>query len=297
MANMATEEVPIGGFTQGELQMASWWVRNHLMLRKLGYGTLIGLAVLLWGYSLWGVLDAYAISYPRESRITHDIAVNQQLLAALEQDMPQGISLSDVTVLQTTDNRFDMEVEATNPNGQWWAEFDYRFNLSGEETPLRRGYVLPGSSEHLTELGYKPETRGGKSAALEVENMHWHRLDRTMVPGDYQDFAAQRLKLNFNNISYLPDIELGTKKVGETNFELENAGAYGFWGVDLFIRLYRGTSVIGLQQIRATNLSPGEKRDMQVIWPESPPGVTKTEIIPQVNLLDPSVFLPTEYFK
>jgi len=291
------EDNSIGGLSSGDLQMANWWVRNRITVRKVGYGSLIAFCAVLWGYSIWGLLDAYAISYPRESRLTRDIALNQQLLSGLETDRPQQVGISDVSVFSGTEGRLDMEVAISNPNPQWWAEFNYRFDVSGEQTPLRSGYVLPESEQHVTELGFKPQARGGRSATFMVENIRWHRLDPNYVGGNFKAFAQNRSRLRFENIKYDSSLTVGSRKVGQTSFDLINDGAYGFWSVDLFIRLTRAGNTLGIQKITVTNVSPGEKRPMQIVWTENPAGVTETEIIPQVNLLDPNSFLKTQYFK
>lgn len=286
-----------GRFTTGELKMASWWVKNRLLLRRLGYGSLIAVSALLWGYVLWSLLDAYAISYPRESRIVRDIALNQQRLAALQTDQPQDVSLSDVSVYQSTDNRLDMAVEVTNPNPMWWVEFNYKFNISGEETPFRTGYALPNGTQILTELGYRPKSPGVGNASLVVENVRWHRVDPKVVGSSYADFAKSRSAFDAKDVSYATDLVIGTKPVGQSSFTLVNGSAYGFWSVDLVVRLWRGPSVVAVNKISVTNVQPGESRPVKLVWLENLPGITKTEVIPQVNLLDPSVYLSTKYFK
>ncbi|MBI5654799.1 hypothetical protein HZC53_04070 [Candidatus Uhrbacteria bacterium] len=291
------DENSIGGLTAGELQVATWWVRNGAAVRKAGYTALIALCAILWGYTLWGLLDAYAISYPRESRLTRDIALNQQYLAALESDRPQSVAISEVSVYQSTDNRLDMGVTITNPNPQWWAEFNYRFNVSGEDTPLRSGYVLPQGEQQVLELGYKAETKGARSASFAVENVRWHRVDPYFVSGSYPDFKAKRFNLQFLDVTYDSNLTVGNKKVGQTSFTLVNDSAFGYWGVDLVIRLERAGNTIAIQQVKVTNLQPGEKRLMQIVWPDNPAGTTQTEITPQVNLLDAGSYLTTQYFK
>lgn len=290
-------EERIGGFTSGELKVASFWTRNYLKLRRAGYTTLGVVCALLWGYALIGLLDAYAISYPRESRINRDIALNQQLLASLQSDQPLDVSSSDVSVFSTTDNRFDMAVEISNPNAQWWIEFNYRFNLSGEQTPQRTGYILPQSTQVVTELGFKPTQRGGRSATLVVENIRWHRMDPNFAGAVYKDFAASRFNMSFDDIKYDTDITIGEKRVGQTSFTLNNKSGYGYWNVDLVVKLYRGGSVVAMNKITAHNVSPGEKRPMKIVWLENLPSISKTEIIPQVNLLEPDAYLKTEYFQ
>lgn len=286
-----------GRMSADELKFATWWVRNRMLVRQIVQNTLIGCSVIVWGYTLWGLLDAFAISYPRESRIIRDIALNQQRLSSLEQDMPQNVTMSEVRVLQTADERFDMTLEVANPNAQWWAEFNYHFNFSGEMTAEKSGYVLPQSSQILTELGYKPKAKGGRSATLVVDNVRWHRVDPTMVGSNYKEFIKERLSLAFDNIKYDTDIAYGTKKIGQTSFTLVNNGAYGYRSLDLIARLYRGSSVVALNQISVTDLSPGERRPIQMVWLDNLPGISKTEIIPQVNLLDEASYLPPQYFK
>lgn len=287
----------IGSFTQGELQMASWWVRHRLELRRFGYGFVITLCVLFWGYAIIGLVDAYVISYPRESRLTRQMAINQQLLSDLESDRPQEVSLSEVSVLTSPADRMDFMVEIQNPNTQWWAEFNYRFSVSGEDTPLRKGYVLPSGRQVLTELGYKPQARGGRNAVVSVTNVHWHRVDPVLVAGDYPGFYKNRFQLVAEKIRYDTDLVFDSKRVGQTTFVLSNPSAYGFWEVELLLRLYRGGAVSSVQTIKVQKVRPGEKREIQVIWPDNLTGVSKTEIIPQVNLMDRKSFLDPKFFE
>ena len=286
-----------GHFTIGELKLASFWVRNRLLIRRLGYGSLIGLSVLLWGYVLWSLVDAYAISYQIESRIPRDIALNQERLTALDTDVPEVLAPSSVSVFRTLDNRMDLVVELTNPNAMWWVEFNYRFSVSGEETPIRSGYSLPNGRQILTELGYRPKSAGGLSATLLLDNVRWHRIDPSLLRGTYEDFAKQRFALTFKDITYDTDIVLGTRPVGQSSFTLVNKSSYGLWNVDLVVRLYRGPSFVAVNKITITNVHPGEERPLKMVWIDNLPGVTKTEIIPQANLLDPNLYLPTKYFE
>jgi hypothetical protein len=290
------EDLPGGRFTPGELKFASWWVAHGAQTRRGVLLFLIGCCSIVWGYTLWSLLDAYAISYPRESRITRQIAVNQQLLSGLESDRPSEFSLSSVFVAQGTDNRIDMSVELSNENPQWWAEYNYRFSLSGEQTPLRSGYVLPQSKQIIGELGYRPTSAGGRSASVSIENIRWHRVDPSMVGDSYEAFAKQRLNLSFENVRYTTDLTLGTRKIGQSSFTLVNKSSYGFWSVDLVVRLYRGGSIAATNIVRVTDVTPGERRDIDLVWLDNLPSVTRTEIVPQVNLLEPSSFLPTTHF-
>lgn len=289
---------PIRGFTPGELQLASWWVRNRLALRKSVRIGLIVLNIVLWGYFVWGIVDAFVISYPRERLLTRDTALNVQLLAGLENDRPKAVDISDPQVFSTTDGRIDMISEVQNPNAQWWAEFNYRFTVGGEEeTPLRTGYVLPGETYIVTELGYKAQTPGSKQASVDIENVRWHRVDPKVLAIGYDAYKNERKQLTIKNSRYDTNLKLGSKTVGQSSFTVVNEGAYGFWSVDLIIQLLRGDRPAAVTKITVTNISPGESRDMQIAWVDNPPSVQQTEVVSQVNILDQAAYLPTQYFK
>jgi hypothetical protein len=198
-------------------------------------------------------------------------------------------------IAQTTDKRLDLSAEVTNPNQDWWADFSYRFSVAGEETPTRHGYLLPQAHTVLTELGYTQKSRGGRSATLIVDGIHWHRVDPNVVGETYADYAARRLMFQTKDVTYDTSITIGTRKVGQTSFKLVNESAYGFWSVRCVVRLFRGSGIVATNEITITNLLPGEERVVQLTWPEPLPGITKTEIIPEVNILDPSAYLPSSY--
>lgn len=285
------------GFTEGELKFASFWVRNRIPLRRFGYGFLILVNAIVWLYSAWGLLDAYAISYPRESRLTQDIATNQLTLESLLHDQPQPVATGNAQVFEGTENRFDMAVDVQNPNEQWWAEFNYRFNLSGQQTPLRNGYLMPGSAITLTEIGFRPRERGGTAAQLEVENIRWHRVDPNVVGSRYADYALQRFNVAFENAVTKTGGQVGTQSSGRTSFDVVNRGSFGYWAMDLVVKLYRGSSVVAINKLTLTNVAPGETRHIDIDWFGKLPSISQTEIIPIINLLDPNAYLPTEYFR
>lgn len=285
-----------GGFTEGELKVASFWVRHQALLIKIVYGGLLTLSILCWGYALWVILDTYAISYPRESRFTQEITSNQLALASLEQDRPQNIQTSNVLVLPTTDSRFDMAIDLDNPNEQWWADFTYRFLLSGEQTPSRTGFIMPTSKTTITELGYSPKARGGAQAQFSVESIRWHRLDPKQVKNRYKEYENDHFNVAFENVKFDGTLVVGSKQVGVTSFDLINRGSYGYWSLDLVIKLYRGSTVIALNKINIQHLTPGETRHIDINWYDKLPAVTKTELIPVVNFLDSATYLPTEKF-
>ncbi len=282
------------GFTEGELKAANWWVRNELKIRFWVRFTLIGLNVLVWGYSGWGLLDAYAISYPRESRLTLELAKNQQTLDRIMQDRPENVGTSQVLVFPNTEKRMDVMVDVENPNAFWWVEFNYSFNVSGEQTAVRQGFVPPGSIVTLTELGFKPKTLGGRYGQLVVDNIRWHRVDPNQVGGNYEEFATQRFgAVTVKNVQFQPAEPDMNRPAALSAFDVVNQGAYGYWSVDYVVKLMRGSTVVGVNRVNLRELKPGETRHVDLAWYDITSSVSKTEVKPVINLLDPGVYLPS----
>lgn len=284
------------GFTEGELQFASFWVRNQVLVRQVTYAVLIGINAMFWGYSLWGFIDAYAISYPRESRITQEIEENSILLRQLSTNQPRGVQTRIVSVFKSTEDRLDMIVPIHNPNEQWYAEFTYRFNVSGELTPVRSGFILPGQTSYLGEHGFTPEKAGGRSAALTVDNIRWRRLDPAIVGADYEEWISRRDAFETSNIEYSTNLKIGGKSISRTSFTFRNPTAYGYWNVGLYIILKRGDAPAASNFIKLSNVTPGDMRQINIDWFEDLPTISDTEVIPVVNFLDESEYLPSTHF-
>lgn len=283
-----------GGFTEGELKFANLYVRHRMLLRQIGYGSLIGVNVILWGFALWGLLDAYAISYPRESRISSDIAQNQFIAIQLQSNRPQSIQSSAVSVFQGTDDRLDFIVPVSNGNKDWWAEYTYRFNVSGELTPARSGFILPGEQTYLGEFGFKPTTKGSRTGILTVDNIRWHRVDPAVAGNDYAAWAKRRYAFETRDVSYASNLELGGKKYSRTSFTFVNPTAYGYWNVKLYVVLKRAQTPVAATSITLERVKAGELRAVNIDWFDRLPGaISTTEVVPVVNLLDSSSYLPS----
>lgn len=288
------EEYRIGsGFTDSELNAASFWVKNHVNVRRVILGTLVGVSILSWGYALWTLLDTYVISYPREARIplliSRDHFSAESILAAT----PQALQGGEVALFPNTGDREDLSTQLTNPNGSWWAEFTYFFQSGETKTPAHTSYVLPHSTRPLTELGWS----GNVSAPnLVIEDITWHRVDPTLVGPDYDAYALARTPFTFDNITYKNDLTVGTQTVGQTDFVLNNPSGYGYWAVELTIVLYQNGSPVAITTVTQRELKPGEQRPVSINWFENVNGITDTTVTAQVNILDPSTFLPTNRF-
>lgn len=282
------------GFTEGELQFASYWVRNRVTVRRWIVIGLISINALLWGYSFWVILDAYALSYPVESRMMQDIADNAFIAQRLESNRPKPIQANTVQVFESTGGRMDMVVPIQNPNDQWYAEFTYRFNVSGEETPAKIGFILPKQSAFLGEFGFSPKTKGGRFATLSVDQIRWKRIDPAVVGSDYKAWLGNRDVFEIKDLKYAPGS--GGSSSARTSFVFANPSGYGYWTVGLYVFLMRGDMPLASTYFSLSEVKPNESRVVNIDWFDKLSGVTNTRVVPIVNFLDPNAYLPSTKF-
>ena len=127
-----------------------------------------------------------------------------------------------------------------------------------------------------------------------MDNIRWHRVEPSQVFGDYNSYVTDRFGgVSVQNIKFENVVGTGEQMTGHTTFDVVNRGAYGYWSIDYVIKLMRGTTVVGVNKVTITDLKPGETHHTDLMWYDRIPAVTKTDIQPVINLLDPNAFLPS----
>lgn len=285
---MLPSEHQIGtGMSAGDLAAASWWVKHHLGLRRLGYGFLAGLSVLFWGFTIWSYVDAYLISWPRESRIHKQIAQQVVPLDAIRRIAPEPLQPGDVRAFAATDDRLDLLSSLSNPNDLWSAKVTYVFKLGEQLSPPQEAVILPRSTRPLTQLGFK----GDGDPQLDIQSIRWQRVLLPDVDGNFEAFSLQRQDFVF---SEEPEyISLG-EGVGKTDFTLTNNSGYGYWNVELYVTLLRQGIPLAVNKVDVRELKPNEERAISLQWLEEVGGVDQVEITPYVDILDPASYLSTD---
>lgn len=278
------------GHSDQELRFANWWVRHRLLLRNVGYATLVGWVSFSWGYGLWTIFDAFALSYPKDRRIPARIALIAPTSDAMSLATPGPLQPGAATTILVADNRFHALAPVSNPNPLWWADIEYRFRAGDRETPLRRAVLLPGDTRILTEFGI---AQGGfGSPSISIEKTVWHRIDPSItLPANYETYKTERFPLVIDTPIYNDTLLLEGKSLGKASFTLRNPSGYEYRDVEILTLLFREGTLVGAQKLLVPRLGAGARQPMEQIWPEAPQGVTKVEVQPFVNILDPNTFI------
>ncbi len=98
--------------------------------------------------------------------------------------------------------------------------------------------------------------------------------------------------MTIEDVAFSRELEIDSEEIGRVSFTVRNTTAYSYWEPSFTILLMRGGSVAGVTRTTLTRLKSGDERSVAVNWFGSLPAVTKVEVIPEVNLFDPDVYMP-----
>jgi hypothetical protein len=289
---MAFQPTRENQLTEDKLKWGYWWVTHKVQVRRAFSAFLIVVDVILVGYAAFGYLDWFFGSGVREraqiaamSRSTIPYELFRQ------RNAPREILFEDPTVLSAGEKTYDMFAAVSNPNAQWWAEYEYRFSASNYEGRAKRDFILPGQTKNLHQLGVKADARPG-SARLIVENLVWHRVNLHMTRPDYATWSASRLNIAVSDIQFKKPEPTDPVPVSRATFTATNDTGFGYYNVGFFVSLLSGSRTVGVSYVVISELRPGERRTVDASWFFDLPTVGKVEVRPDVNIFNDRVYIP-----
>ena len=274
------------GFSGSELKASMWWVENKGKVRGIALGAFIVFDAVLLLVGLWGLFDWLAGGGIREERDIRRLTSANYLQVGAQAPIRE-VKFNSPIVLALPNSRYDVLVPVENENPGHWLALGYRIVIGGEETPLRYAFVLPGQSKFISELAVERSGSPG-SVELKVESRKWNRVDAHMVD-DFERFAENRLRFGVGEPTFTPPPP-GETTGGVSRFMLSNDTAFTYLDADLLVLLYRGDALVGVNRVTLDRLGAGEDRNVELFWFQPLPQVTRTDVMVDVNILDPGVY-------
>ena len=281
------DRIGSGQSTQ-ELHLAEWWVQHRISLRDFLFVGLLTFITLTWGYGIWTLFDAYALSYPKEQRYTARILATTLAKDAFTVSAPQPLQSGAAMSLQPEANLQHLFAPVSNPNTLWWAQIQYRFRDGTASTTLRDAVLLPGDTRILTELGWQGTAL--LTPAISIESTVWKRIDPAIAGIDYKAYRSRLLNLQFSKAIYQSDLTINGKTLGQSSFQLNNPTGYAFRNVELLTLLYRNGGIAGINKLVLPHVAAGASSTISVVWPDNPIGITRVDVQPFVDILNPDTF-------
>ncbi len=275
----------VGGMSGQELRWSQWWVDHRAQARRVAVGLFIAVDAILIGIGVWGFTDWLAFGGFQE-----ELAIRQMTSAgygAGQSPVLEEVRIGAPIVLQGGIGKIDILVPVENLNARHWAELRYRLVVGGSELPAQSAFILPGQASYLTTLSVSTEK--GAGVEVKVEKRLWHRA--TSAGGlDLQAFAATRLNIAGENAVFKPADPQAPTAASGASFVLANHTAFNYYDVGVRVLLYRGDAVVGINEVRVDRLQAGERKPMEIFWYQALPQITKVEVVPVINIYDPSAY-------
>jgi hypothetical protein len=269
-----------------------WWVNHRVLLRRIGFGVFIAVNVLLLSFAVWSLLDAFAISYDREQRaVVEMVAYGQDDLHAYTlANAAKPLEPTDAKVISIGDQRYDIYAELLNPNDDWWAEFTYFFLVDDLKTDPKDGFILPSDQKPVVHFAYRSEVPV-REGELVIESVQWRRIDHHAI-SDYPAWIEDRLNMEIEDTVFTRETGFGENVYGRTDFTVLNNTAFSFYDPGFFIVLLRGSSVVGVNRTRLSDLDSGEELQTSVNWFGTLPSVSQVKVIPEIHVFDLGTYKP-----
>ncbi|MFH1433628.1 MAG: hypothetical protein ABIG32_01920 [Candidatus Uhrbacteria bacterium] len=267
------------------------WVENRALLGKILLGIWAAVDVILIIFALVVMVDAFLISYEVERALGLGFGLNQANLHELTLANAAGpVRLSNTEVFVLGDGRYDFYATIANENENHWLEFDYHFEYGNVVTESKRGFVYPLETKPVVEFAYEADSRPS-GAKVVIENENWNFISPHLI-ADFQQWKDDRIGFTISNASYTASIDELEKSVGRSTFTVRNSTAYGYWEPAFYILLYRGASPVAITRTTIDQFEPGAERVVETNWFGTLSAVNTVEVIPEIDLLDISVYMP-----
>ena len=273
------------------LKLSYWYVTHKLQLKKLLVIFLIFLCVILYGYSIY---RAAMILLVEDQGFKQDVGLLSTDLidySSLRQiNQPKDLEILSFDTIGGQDNRYDFVASVRNPNSQWVArEVTFQLLVGGTVVAEKTSFVYPGEDKYVAFFGQ--EISGYNNPVLNIAKVTWRRYR------DFVELAEPRLKFEVADIKFDSARESGIRgdlPVSKLTFKIINNSGYSYWQVGVYMILLSGGQVVGANYTSLDQFRSNEARDVDMRWYESLPTVSQVEVLPEVDILSPSSFMPVE---
>lgn len=282
-------EDPTGEFSNQSLQMATWYAKHHEVLRKIFMYCLIVWSVITLGTSLFFVGTYFIFDYSQDQANLKNLSYSYISSQAFHDLRPEELVFSSPELFSGIENRYDVIVEATNPNKLWIATVTYQFESSDGATESNTVVVLPGSTQPLTVFGYESDRRP-ESISFKLLGVTWKRIDPHLI-SDPAEYMSARINISTSGTSYLSPNQTGGTGVPIVRFSVSNNSLFDFWEFSGIVILKRGFETVGIAPLTISQFRGGETRDISLGVVSTNLIIDSATLVPLVNVFDSDIYM------
>jgi len=263
-----------GGLSLNKLSFGLWFSEKRKLLNKIVIFFLVIISISLFSYSIYNYIFYFLNSSDDNNQSLVVVSSPKNQVADLIVSSPQTF---------LNNGSYDFSAFLENPNERFKATFKYCFKIDGVQFLCDNSFIFPSERKILTAFN-KEINNLQSNVSLEIENVAWQRIDNREIP-NWQQYLNERLNFSLRNINLNTNNDLNN-----LSFEITNNSAYSYYEVPLNISFYRQGDLAGVHRHIVTDFAAGETRSIRLSWIADLYGVNKTEIIPELNILDENVY-------
>ena len=272
------------GISLKRLNFGLWVAEHRRRIIKLIIIFLILLSAFFFIYSSYNYIIYFTAGDPNSQLLTDNLSFS---LRPVTSDL-------ETSPLLTFDNdgQSDLAIQIVNPNEKFMANFNYCFQLGDKDVSCGATFILPGEKKYLLALATEFSGRRDE-LAFNISDIFWRRIDAHQIP-DWEDFYNKRLDFAITDLNFASAAASGLSdkiNLNTLDFSVKNQTAYGYHEVPFNIFLYSGSAIVAVNRYLFQNFLPGETRAVKISWPGHFNAVNRTEVTPDLNIMDNNVYL------
>jgi len=272
-----------------KLNIAYWLLEHRKLLKYILIYFLIALNLFIWGIAIYqfSLFLTYRKAY---NQMLNDLTQDKiDYLAIHKHNQPLPLTIQNKTIITLPiKGEYDLVAEAENQDSRWIIKnFEYKFVWSGGESDSNRTFFLPSEKKYLFVLNQKIKNLP-KNFQIKIVKISYQRVRPKM-----RKKLSILSQLKFRKVIFSPTMRANQKIIpAQIKFQAINQSAYSFWQVNAIISIYQGSRIINLTIYPLRNWRADEKRNIEINLSLPLTSVTSIKIIPEINILDKSVFMP-----
>lgn len=271
-----------GQLTEKELAVGYWWVRHRLKIRAGLIILFIVFIVVIYLNAGWKFYN-YLKNTPQHQAMLQELTISVPNYEQIKTtNAPKPLLLGDTVAVGDRNSGYDLITEVQNTNSRWWLkELEYYYIIDGQATAANITNILPSDKKYLIHFNLAKNI-SVSNAKLFIRRQLWERVkDRTQLDSRNNwvkpAVKADNVITNFTNTNQSNII---------TSFNLVNDSPYSFWDVETQIILRQGNKIVGVNALTVSDLSSGERRQIEILWPKVMNSDLSTEVKVFANSLD-----------
>jgi len=283
---------PTNEFTSQELKLGFWYLRNKTLLYKILFFSLVGVNIILVGFSIWQWI-IYILGWQNAQQVQVELASSVNYTGLHPHYSAQPIQAVNTQIFSGHGDEYDAVAELVNPNSRFLVTFDYYFIVNGTKLPAQKTFLLPGEKRPVAYLGLKDSA--GAVPVIALENIEYKRISAHDVP-DTTGWQAYRLNFKVSDFVFLKSLAQEGANADAVQFKLTNASPYSYADVNFYMALLQNGQMVGMLPLHLDSLKSLEVKNIDLRNFAAGLEITEIALYPIINLYDSAAYLlPQSY--